>query len=326
MAHQISIRESGKAEMAYTMKTSKDVPWHGLGQVLTEDAPISTWKKEAGMDWAALESAVTMNALGEDIVIPNKKALFRSDNKLPLAIVGSEYNVVQPGEVLDFFDDLTKVNGMKLSTAGTLFEGRRFWALAETNRKADVGQGDEIGAYLLLTTSVDGTLSTQARFTSTRVVCSNTLSLALSENSKSVIKVTHKRVFDPKDVKMDLGLLDKSWSKFIENIGVLKNIKMEETATRNFFQKLFFDPSKKEEDQPLGNIRTVEALMVRAFNGIGSEMSKGTAWGALNGATEWFTHGNGNAKNDPSHQFWNSYCGNGAEQKTRVFDQLMALA
>lgn len=323
MAHEITIREGGKAEMAYT--GSKTAIWHGLGQELPENQSIEQWKKAAGMDWEAHASSVAYSAYGEEQFFPNKKALFRSDTKAPLSIVGAEYKVVQPGEVLEFFDDLTKSHGMKLSTAGTLFGGTRFWALAETKNRGEVAPGDEIGGYLLLTTSVDGTLSTQARFTSTRVVCNNTLTVALSSHSKkNVIRITHKTNFDPKQVKLDMGLIDSSWTAFMDNISALKNLKMDETTTRNFYTKLFYDPSKKEEEQSLGNIRTVERLMVRAFNGVGSEMSKGTAWGALNGATELFTHGDGK-NTDQSRRFWDTYAGTQSDIKMDVYSKLMEM-
>lgn len=320
MAHEITLRACGKAEMAYIGR--KEAIWHGLGQALPEGQTIDQWKVAAGMDWEALESAVSYNAYGTELIVPDKKVLFRSDSKAALGIVGDKYNAVQPGEVLEFFDDLTKSHGMKLSTAGTLFGGRRFWALAETNHKGEVGKGDEIGGYLLLTTSVDGTLSTQARFTSVRVCCNNTLNMALNAHSKNVVRITHKAKFDPKSFKLDLGLIDSAWDTFMGNLDSLKNLKMDETITRNFYEKLFYTPSVKEEDQPIANIKVVEALMVRAFKGIGSEMSAGTAWGALNGVTEYFTHGK-NDKAEKSNQFWYSYAGDGAQVKMDVYNALM---
>lgn len=321
MAHAITIRENGKAEMAFT--GNRNAIWHGLGNELTADAPLSLWKTEAGMDWEAFESAITFNSMGTDIVFPDKKALFRSDTKAPLGIVGADYKIVQPGEVLEFFDDLTKVNGMKLSTAGTLFGGRRFWALADTGKKFDAVNGDEVGGFLLLVTSVDGTLSTQGTFTSTRVVCQNTLNVALN-GAKNAVKVTHKKQFDPREVKMDLGLIDSGWEKFMEDTKRFAQFKMDEKATRKFYEGLFFDASKPADQQNLNSTRTVESLMTRAFAGIGSDLSAGTAWGALNGATELWTHWTP-GKMDASRQFSESYTGGMSDKKTFVFDELNKL-
>ncbi|ASD50498.1 hypothetical protein FDI24_gp217 [Acidovorax phage ACP17] len=316
MAHEIT-NTNGMDEMAFT--GSRAAIWHGLGQELPVGASIAEWRKAAGMDWEAMESLVSYNALGETKFAPDKKLLFRSDNKEALGIVGSDYKIVQPGQVLGFFDDLTKLHGMRLSTAGTLFGGKRFWALAETSNKADVVGGDEVGAYLLLTTSVDGTMSTQARYTSIRVVCNNTLTIALSGNAKRAVKMTHHREWDPTQVKIDMGLLGESWAGYLGKLRALSEIKMSEQDTRKFYEKMFYNPSKAEPTT--AEQRTVDMLMEKAFAGIGSEMSAGTAWGALNGATELYTHWKGNR--DLSRQFWDAFAGEQSDKKDMVLNGLV---
>lgn len=318
MAHELT-QTNGVTEMAFT--GSRNNIWHGLGQELEVSASIADWRKAAGMNWEVLESLVSYNALGETKYAADKKLLFRSDNKDMLGIVGSDYKVVQPGQVLEFFDDLTKLHGMRLSTAGTLFGGKRFWALAETGAKDNVVSGDEVGAYLLLTTSADGTMSTQARFTSIRVVCNNTLTVALSGNAKRAVKMTHHKEWDPAQVKIDLGLLGQSWGDYMDKLKHLSTVKMTEEQTRKFYEKTFFDPKKADEEQGTGATRIVDMLMEKAFAGIGSEMSAGTAWGALNGATELFTHWKGNR--DASIQFWDSFAGSHAEKKDMVLSGLV---
>lgn len=206
---------------------------------------------------------------------------------------------------------------------GSLIGGKRFWALAETGNKADIVGGDEVGGYLLLTTSVDGTMSTQARFTSIRVVCNNTLTVALAGNAKRAVKMTHHKEFDPKQTKIDLGLLSTSWAEYTAKLQALSKISMDEAATRKFYQKVFFDPKKTDEDQGISQKRLVDTLMEKAFNGIGSDMSRGTAWGALNGATELYTHWKGNR--DASAQFWDGFAGDHAAAKEMVLDQLSVM-
>lgn len=323
MAHEITIRKDGMAEMAFT--GSRSAIWHGLGQELTEDSPIDVWKVEAGMNWQVRQAPMMfMTDDNEPTAVDARKILYRSDNTFQLGIVGEDYKIVQPGQVLEFFDDLTRLHGMKLSTAGTLFGGKHFWALAKTGQHASVIPGDDVDAYVLLTTSADGTAATQARFTSTRVVCNNTLNIALSENAKKMVKVTHHREWDASQVKIDLGLLDKSWTSFKANMDRLTKIAMDEKATRDFYQKVFFNPEKLAEDQSLTERRIVDKLMEKAFGGIGSEMSAGTAWGALNGATELFTHWDG--KRDQSQQFMDSYTGKHSNAKDKVFNALLQMA
>jgi phage/plasmid-like protein (TIGR03299 family) len=243
MAHAITQRDTGIYEFCFS--GSRSAIWHGLGQELSEDSPIDVWKVEAGMNWQVRQAPMMfMNADNEPTAVEARKILYRSDNAFQLGIVGEDYKIVQPGQVLEFFDDLTRLHGMKLSTAGTLFGGKHFWALAKTGQKTDVLPGDEVDAYVLLTTSADGTAATQARFTSTRVVCNNTLNIALAEKAKKMVKVTHHREWDATQVKIDLGLLGKSWADFTANMERLTKIAMDEKATRAFYQKIFFNPDK----------------------------------------------------------------------------------
>ena len=317
MAHALSIRENGFVEFAYVGEKA----WHGLGQEVPADASIDDWKIAAGMDWEVKPSAMQAMCGDELVTVEGKKLLYRSDNKKQLSVVGEDYKVVQPAEVLNFFDDLCKLNGMKMSTAGVLFEGRRFWALADTGEAFDPVKGDEVQNKVLLVTSVDGTMSTQARFVSTRVVCANTMSIALAENSKQLIKVTHKSDFDPTQVKIDMGLLSESWVRYQEQIKRLTQIKYSENDARKFYEKVFFDASKEAEKQSLKMRRIVDDLTNKAFHGIGAEFNEGTAWGVLNGATELFTHWKEGKKNGSS-QFWSSTFGEHNKFKDMVFEGL----
>src|SRR6202044_3294118 len=101
------------------------------------------------------------------------------------------FKIVQPGAVLEFFRDLTAAAGFTLETAGTLFGGKRFWALAAIGETASIADpADKMKGYLLLSTACDGSMATEARYTTVRVVCNNTLSSARSAGAK--VRVTHR--------------------------------------------------------------------------------------------------------------------------------------
>ena len=323
MSHEITIND-GKAEFVFT--GSRKEIWHGLGAEMPADATKEEWLNRAGMAWTAKECP--MYIMGDEdgkefTQVADRKLITRSDNGFQLGIVGTEYKVVQPAAVMGFFDDLIRLNGMKLSTAGTLYGGRRFWALAETGEAEDVVAGDEVRAYVLLVTSVDGTMSTQAGFTSTRVVCNNTMNIALANAGKKFVKVTHHKEWDASAVKVDMGLLSRSWADYMGNLRKLSSVKMDQTATADFFQKLYYDPKKDADNQSLAERRIVTQLIELAENGVGSDLSRGTAWGALNAATELFTHWSGSRK--PDIQFADSYTGAHAKQKDVVFNALMEM-
>lgn len=324
MSHELHTTADGKVSMAFT--GPRDAIWHGLGQELNPASTIEEWQTAAGMDFAVEESPVqfTVGSLKGDqlATFPNRKALYRSDDNKALSIVGEDFKIVQPREVLEFFRDLVKLHGMTLSTAGVLFEGRRFWALAEMGGECEIVKGDEVKQHLLLTTAVDGSMATTAKVVATRVVCNNTLTLAMSEKSNTIARVTHKRIFDPDAVKLDLGIIDKKWKTMMDNLKSLATQKMSAKQTMGFFQDLYFDKNKTADKQLPSIQRQVSKIVDLALSGSGSEFSAGTKYGALNGATEYFTHGTG--RRDSSNQFWESYHGALNTQKLQVYNSLVA--
>jgi phage/plasmid-like protein (TIGR03299 family) len=201
--------------MAYVGET----PWHQLGSALPPKQPIEVWAKQAGMDWTIQETPVRFmteraGALGSITTFPDQKVLYRSDTKAPLSVVGSRYQVVQPREVLEFYRDLTEISGYELETAGVLKQGRKFWALARTGKEASLKGSDVVRGYVLLATSSDGSLATTATPTSVRVVCQNTLAIALNGATRAV-RVPHSTAFDAQAVKKELGIAVSQWDSFL---------------------------------------------------------------------------------------------------------------
>ncbi len=321
MAHQLYTNKDGKVSFAFT--GPREAVWHGLGQNLTEGADLETWKIEAGMDWTALESQILYRAHNHPLSeFPGRKVLYRSDTGEGLSVVSSEYNIVQPGEVIEFFRDLTESHGMKLSSAGCLFKGTRFWALAETGNEYQPIKGDSIIGHLLFVTSIDGSLSNTAKFVSTRVVCQNTLTVALGEKSTPIVRKTHRKVWDPTEVKINLGLLNSNWESFKNKLDALANHQMTDDEVKLFFKKTFFDPKKDEDHQTSGDRKCVNNLMSLYMGGAGAEYDYGTALGALNAVTNLFTHGTGRVRS-ADRMFWNAYFDDGA--KLNTMDRLLEL-
>ena len=222
--------------MAYVGQT----PWHGLGNQLTLNQPIDTWLVEAGMNWRIESGEVLFNVSPDGMHIrsfPESKVLYRSDTLAPLSVVSQRYQVVQPAEVLHFYNDLVSVGGFTLETAGVLKGGKKLWALASTGQETLLKGKDQVKAYLLLATSCDGTLCTTAQFTSVRVVCNNTLQIAVGD-SAGAVKVPHSAKFDPKAVKETLGIGISSWDTFIKNIKELSKREVSPTEADAFFREL----------------------------------------------------------------------------------------
>lgn len=322
MAHEIYTNElTGLAEVAW----AGDTPWHGLGQELKRGASIEEWIQSAQMDWDVIGTPVRFNTNDGTKIYTGQQVLYRSDTNKPLSVVSEEFRVVQPREVLEFFRDLTEIHGMELEVAGCLFNGKRFWATAKSGRAAEILPNDEVKAYLVLMTGVDGTLATSANFVATRVVCNNTLRLAINEQGGREARRTHRQTFDAKQVKIDLGLLDASWSKYIEDMKSLTQVKMSDDAAAKFFKELV--ATKKDESADEGMTRAtknaVDELMFRLRHGLGADSGRGTAWNVLNAVTEKYTHGT--QRRDQNRQFVNSIYGTDAAMKDKAVERLLAL-
>jgi len=309
MAHQLE-------QMAYI----GDTPWHGLGNQLTQNQPVEVWAQQAGMDWRIESSNVSymaQNARGQSIIMPyeEQRVLYRSDTHAPLSVVSQRYQEVQPMEILEFYRDLTEQSGFELETAGVLKGGKKFWALARTGQSTALKGKDVSNGYILLATACDGTLATTAQFTNIRVVCNNTLAIALRGQSSGagVVKVPHSTKFDADKVKQQLGISVRAWDEHMYEMKQLSQRKVTQGEAAAYFDAVFNNTSMsvadqeeniiqfyrniatpnpaKEKSEPNGRAMT---KVMDMFNGQGrgAELSsaKDTAYGLLCSITEFADH------------------------------------
>jgi len=317
MAHEITQREDGFNEMAFVGAT----PWHGLGQVLQEDASIEKWQIAAGMDWTVNSSPTQFVANGNNQIYAGQNVLYRSDNNYPLSIVSDRYNPVQPKEVLEFFRDLVDENGFKIHTAGTLQGGKKLWALAETGKFAEVCKGDGVGGFLLLSTSCDRTLATTARFTTVRVVCNNTLTAAVNKNQNTV-SFSHIQKFDHLAVKQKLGNAVESFGSFMLMAQVLQRQQMNSIQSSEFVKALVADVSQiKDPEYDLTKNRAYRKILsLFDCEAKGLSLVGHTKWGMLNAVTEYVDHHNPSRSSDS--RLNSAWFGSGDRLKSKAVELL----
>lgn len=313
MAHEISIRQSGFAEMAFVGAT----PWHGLGQNVDPNSTIEQWKVAAGLNWEIKRTPVRYENDGIK-TLKNMDVLFRSDNGLAMSVVSNRYQVVQPGQILDFFNNLVKHHGFQIETAGALKEGRRIWALAKTGFEAEVIEKDVVKSYLLLVTSCDGGLATTAQFTSVRVVCNNTLQMSLNASEvANQVKVRHNTIFNSQSVQGEMGLnAEEIFTDFVGHMNSLANKSISGKMAEAIIENLLTTSANS------GAVRSTKGFdtIMKLFNGAGkgSRMDgvAGTAWGLVNAVTE-YTDFHVRARNQ-DNRLDSAWFGNGAGLKSRI--------
>lgn len=323
MAHNLTQKANGTYEFAFAGERNQI--WHGLGQAMTDEMTLEQWKESAGMSWEVFSSKVMYQAGLETKTMDDKKVLFRSDNSEAMAVVGADYKIVQPGQVIDFFSDLVGLHGLKLSAAGTINGGRRFWATADLGNGFETVAGDVITGQLLLATSIDGTLATTAKVVSTRTVCQNTLTVAIGENTKNLVKVSHRSTWDATQVKLEMGLIADGWGKFAESMKKLAAVQISDMDANAYFVNKFYDKNKTAEDQTWGTVKTVAALMSLFKGGRGAEFAPNSAYNVLQAMTEFQDH-YGVRKVDAGRKFMDSSFGKGDDLKSEVLNDMLALA
>ncbi|MAN53115.1 MULTISPECIES: DUF932 domain-containing protein [unclassified Marinimicrobium] len=310
--------------MAYVGQT----PWHGLGRQLDSGLPVDDWVIQAGMDWEIQESPVRFIAgqreyLGEIKPFDDHKVLYRSDTHDPLSVVGNRYKVVQPREILEFYRDLTERSGFELETAGVLKGGRKLWALARTGQSTTLKGKDTTKGYVLLATACDGTMATTAQFTSVRVVCNNTLAVALGSGAGAV-KVPHRSVFDAEAVKQSLGITVSAWDEFMYRMKHLSNRSVKDSEVRHFLLRVMGDPDTASISKGTErNMARVQALY--DGQGLGADLasSKGTAYGLLTAVTQFVDHERRARSQD--NRLDSAWFGQGAALKGRALNQALLM-
>jgi len=323
MAHQISIN-NGIAQYASTQRE-----WHGLGQLMGANQPIEVWQQEAGMDYKIQRGRIRY---ATEVINPNtpasqlqtvddKLVLFRSDTLAPLGVVSDSYKVVQPAEVLEFFREWADKGGVTIESAGVLFGGKRYFATAKLAEGVSLDGGrDKVVPYALLSTSADGSLATECRWTTVRTVCNNTLSMALK--GKSAFKVSHRSVFVADDARDAIEAANTEFSSFMETARSLAKLKIDADKAEDMTVKLLTKSSEAVARESAAFDR-IMALFNGEAKGSNFETSHDTAWGWLNACTEHFDH-HVRARTDENRKA-SALWGPGDAMKAKAFELAVSL-
>lgn len=259
------------------MLSTKERPWHGIGTVV-QDAPTSEDAiRIARLNWTVEQFPIYAN--GNQI--PGMFANVRSDTNETLGVVRNRYKIVQNTEAFDFVDDIIGNNEMEChyETAGSLFNGKRIFLLVKLPNKELLG--DAVENYLFFTNSHDGSSALTAGISNVRVVCNNTLQMAIRE-AKRTWSCKHTLNIDGKkqQAKEALGLAVKYMDSMEELAEKMACKKIREEA---FFRKLF-EADTHTDDSKEKIIERVHTIYKEKDD---LQNFKGTAWGMYNAIADF---------------------------------------
>ena len=235
-----------------TMFYTREKPWHGLGTMVAEAPNSKDALRLAGLNWKVLQEPVYTE---NEELIQGYKANVRDTDRKVLGVVTDRYKVIQNEEAFAFTDTLLG-EGVRYETAGSLQEGRRVWMLARLPREFIIG-GERISPYMVFSNTHDGSGAVKTALTPIRVVCNNTLNLAL-RTAKRSWSMIHTGDISGKieEAKNTLLLADEYMIALGQEFENLRKIKLSEKQVLDYIKILL----PMEENYSLLQKRGVEKL------------------------------------------------------------------
>jgi len=282
MGHNLN-QTNGRVSMMYV----GEVPWHRLGTKLEKPATAAEAIEAAGLGFTV--EKLPLRTESHDLSVPRIFATVRTDTLDVLGVVGSYYVPIQNKDAFSTFDALVGEGEAIYHTAGVLSNEKRVWILAKLPDYIRVNGNDIVEKFLLLTNSHDGRSVVRVKLTPIRVVCENTLTMALGGSEQEVhVRHTAQAPERLKHAHELLGLTNHLYSQLSDIFTGMSKTKMSERETSRYVISVLGG-----ENGFYGRSR-IKMVHDRVFElmetGRGAEMAKGTLWGAYNAVTEFVDH------------------------------------
>ncbi len=270
-----------------SMFSVREKPWHGLGTIVMEAPSSAEALRLAGLDWEVVQEPVC-TGYGEPV--EGYRANVRSTDRRVLGVVSDRYKVVQNVEAFRFTDELLG-KGVRYETAGSLQEGRKVWLLARLPREYIIA-GERISPYLVFSNTHDGSGSVKVAVTPVRVVCNNTLNLALTTASRSFSMMHTGDIRGKIEEARDTLFLAE---KYMDCRGVefeqLRRQKVTDAQVREYVERLL--PMEKEPTpiQSKNTLRLRQDMMRRYYDAPDLKKVGNNAYRFINAVSDFATHG-----------------------------------
>lgn len=272
-----------------SMMYVKNTPWHGIGNNCKEALNSKDALRMAELDWTVDQHKVYVDGN----VIPKYKANVRSSDGRVLGIVSDRYKIVQNTEAFEFTDAIIG-NGeieVRYETAGSLAQGKKVWLLAKLPDAKILG--DKVEPYLVFTNTHDGSGAIKVATTPIRVVCQNTLTLALN-NAKRVWTTKHMGNMESKmhEAQVTLGLAKAYMDEFEEMAEILQQKHISDNALVDFMELAFPIPNDKNAtDRKINNTEYMRSSFLELYKSIEDvQKFRRSGWELINVVSDFVSH------------------------------------
>ena len=274
------------AALVETMYSTREKPWHGLGTVVREAPTSENALRLAGLDWNVVQEAIYTPCREK---IEGFKAHVRDTDRKVLGVVSDRYKVVQNVEAFSFTDELLG-HGVRYETAGSLSGGRRVWLLARLPREYIIA-GERISPYLVFSNTHDGSGSVKVAVTPVRVVCNNTLNLALETAQRSFSMVHTGNISDKITEARDTLFKAESYmDRLGEEFEQLHQQKVTDAEVQKYIELLIPLESNATRTQEKNVNRLREDLAMRYYDAPDLQKVGKNAYRFINAVSDFATH------------------------------------
>ena len=305
-----------------TMAYYGEVPWHGLGTPVPKGATAEQMIRAAGLDWEVdsrpARGAREINkkkeySRYEMVRLPRPRM---DEQEVLLGVVSRRYQPLQNTEAFGFFDPIVEDGKAYFETAGALGEGERIWVMAKMPKAIEIVRGDECTKYLLLSNTHSGDGSVIVKFTAVRVVCQNTLMLAMDDGQKAY-RVRHSKQmqFRLDELAQFLSITQKVFLEAEKLFRQMARVQMTEERLEHYFEAVF----PRSAGQKRSGKRPERWDSVREVFETQEDLQmpgvRGTLWGAYNAITRFEDYKQPQQEEQPDQRLERIWFGGGAEIK-----------
>jgi len=292
MAHNIDMT-NGRANIAF-LGSRNDV-WHRLGQEMAQGMTVDQWAEAAGLTWSAIKAPVFVTWNGVQVEVPNVKAIQRDDNGFVLGMGTDQYQPHQPREALDYAQRYVDMDSrFKIDVAGSLKSGRIVWVTATFDADGTGGvtvAGQKHVIRLLMSTTFDATGASVNKLTDTRVVCNNTLDVALGGDKRAEVRSRHTSKFNADRVSRELEGMAQAVDTYKAFGDTMADTRMVKDTVAKYFKRLLDIPfDAKAEDTSTRKLNQYGDLNRAYGQTVAEGAPRESAWAALQSVTRYVDH------------------------------------
>ncbi len=310
-----------------------EIPWHGLGKPVPKGVKAGEMIKAAGLDWEVklfpARGAQKINRKGEFsryevIRLPRPKT---SEEGVLLGVVSRRYRPLQNAEAFEFFDAIVGEKRAYFETAGALGQGERVWVMARMPEPMQIVRGDDCWKYFLLSNTHSGEGSVIVKFTAERVVCQNTLILALQDGQKAY-RVRHSKImqFRLGELGRFLAITQEMFMRAATLFQRLAGVQVTEARLLEYLEAVF----PKTENQKKEGKEAPKWIHVRNLFETVPDLQlpgvKGTLWAAYNAITRFEDYKQPPQEEEANQRLERVWFGSGADLKLKALQKAQVLS